>query len=186
MHAAPSILMVGTLEPRKGHAQALAAFEELWAQGIVANLVIVGKEGWMVEPLVKRLRDHPEAGRRLFWVPGASDTLLLQIYGAAVALLAASEGEGFGLPLIEAAQHGLPIIARDLPVFMEVAGDHACYFNGTSPQALAACLTAWLAMHRDGEAPSSTRLPWLRWNESARQLFHVIDGKSWYTTVPRD
>jgi glycosyltransferase involved in cell wall biosynthesis len=41
-----SFLMVGTIEPRKGHLQTLAAFEQLWASGADVNLVIVGKEGW--------------------------------------------------------------------------------------------------------------------------------------------
>lgn len=40
-------------------------------------------------------------------------------------LIAASFGEGFGLPLIEAAQHGLPIMARDIAVFREVAKEYA-------------------------------------------------------------
>jgi glycosyltransferase involved in cell wall biosynthesis len=184
MRARPSLLMVGTLEPRKGHAQAVAAFERLWAEGVAANLVIVGKQGWMVEELVQRMRSHPENGKRLFWVEGASDAALLQIYAAAAALLAASEGEGFGLPLIEAAQHGLPIIARDLPVFVEVAGEHAFYFSGTTPDALATRLAEWLAMHAAGTAPSSTNMPWLKWTESASRLLHVAAGHDWYRTVP--
>ncbi len=66
------------------------------------------------------------------------------MYDAAQCLLAASEAEGFGLPLIEAAQHGLPVMARDIPVFREVAGDHAFYFDGTDPEHLAdAIRTGW-------------------------------------------
>lgn len=183
MAAAPSILMVGTLEPRKGHAQALDAFELLWAEGSDANLVIVGKNGWMVDALAKRLRAHPENGKRLFWVEGADDALLLQIYGAASALLAASEAEGFGLPLIEAAQRGLPIIARDLPVFAEVAGEHAFYFSGKTAQALAGRVSEWLALHAAGKSPQSSAMPWLTWAESARQLLGTVDGVEWYRTV---
>jgi glycosyltransferase involved in cell wall biosynthesis len=183
MDAAPGILMVGTLEPRKGHAQALGAFEQLWAAGCAANLVIVGKEGWMVESLAKRLRTHPEQGKRLHWLEGADDVLLRQLYGAAGALLAASEGEGFGLPLIEAAQHGLPIIARDLPVFAEVAGEHAFYFSGTSPDALAGRLREWLDLHARAKAPPSSGMRWLSWADSARQLLAVID-RPFYRAAP--
>ena len=46
----PSFLMVGTVEPRKGHLQTLAAFERLWAAGVDVNLVIVGAEGWKGMP----------------------------------------------------------------------------------------------------------------------------------------
>ena len=56
----------------------------------------------------------------MLWLEGISDEYLDKVYAASTCLIAASEGEGFGLPLIEAAQHKLPIIARDIPVFREV------------------------------------------------------------------
>lgn len=183
MKTAPTILMVGTLEPRKAHAQALAAFELLWAQGHPVNLVIVGKNGWMVDALVKRLREHPENAKRLFWLESASDTLLLQLYASSSALLAASEAEGFGLPLIEAAQHGLPVIARDLPVFKEVAGEHAFYFSGASPEALAGGLREWLELHAAGQVPASNGMPWLTWAQSTQHLLQVIEQQDWYRTI---
>jgi glycosyltransferase involved in cell wall biosynthesis len=170
----PTILMVGTIEPRKGHAQALAAFELLWEQGIEVNLVIVGKNGWMVDKVISRLRKHSEAGKHLFWQEGVSDEMLMKLYDNASALLAASEGEGFGLPLIEAAQHGLPIIARGIPVFREVAQDHAFYFDGMSPAALATAVREWLLLHDTGKVPSSGGMAWLSWEQSADQLLQVI------------
>jgi glycosyltransferase involved in cell wall biosynthesis len=89
MAARWSFLMVGTVEPRKGHALALQAFEALWAEGTDVVLVIAGKQGWNVEALAARLRHHPEAGRRLFWFDAASDAFLERLYGAATALIAA-------------------------------------------------------------------------------------------------
>lgn len=176
----PSLLMVGTLEPRKGHGQVLAALDILWKQGVEVNLIIVGKEGWMVEQVATRLKNHPQREQRLFWLAGASDEMLVQLYQKCSALLAASEGEGFGLPLIEAAQHGIPIIARNLPVFQEVAGTHAFYFDATTPVALAEELNRWLEQLSAGEAPTSAAMPWLTWNQSAQQLMDVILGQQWY------
>ena len=170
----PTLLMVGTLEPRKGQAQALAACELLWAKGVEVNLVIVGKNGWLVDELAARLKDHPEREQRLFWFNGVSDEMLLQLYEHSSALLAASEGEGFGLPLIEAAQKGLPIIARGIPVFREVAGEHAFYFDGKAPQDLAGAIDAWLTLHAQGQAPASTGMPWLTWEGSAHQLMDAV------------
>lgn len=92
-----SFLMVGTIEPRKGHAQTLAAFEQLWAEGLDINLVIVGKEGWMVEELALKLSQHKESKKHLFWLQGISDEYLEKVYAASSCLIAASEGEGFGL-----------------------------------------------------------------------------------------
>jgi glycosyltransferase involved in cell wall biosynthesis len=178
----PSVLMVGTVEPRKGHAQALSAFERLWSSGADVGLVIVGRSGWMTESLVRRLRAHPECGRRLLWLEGASDEMLLKVYEASAVLLAASEGEGFGLPLVEAAQHGLPIIARDLPVFREVAGDHAFYSRGLAANDLASAISAWLDLWQRGLAPASAGMPWLTWAESAGQLLDVIQCGRWYAT----
>lgn len=174
IQARPSMLMVGTLEPRKGHAQALAALTLLWADDVAVNLVIVGKQGWMVDELVAQLRQHPENGKRLFWLEGASDEMLLMLYEGAAGLLAPSEGEGFGLPLIEAAQHGLPILARKLPVFQEVMGEHAYYFEGLTADALATATRTWLALHLEGKAPHSGKMSWLTWDESASQLLKVI------------
>lgn len=166
----PSFLMVGTVEPRKGYAQTLAAFELLWEQDIDVNLVIVGKRGWLVDQLAARFSRHPELNQRLFWLEGISDEYLEKVYATCTCLLAASEGEGFGLPLIEAAQHNKPIIARDIPVLREVAGEHAFYFKGRAPKDLADTITSWLALNRKGVHPKSEGMHYLTWQESALQL----------------
>jgi glycosyltransferase involved in cell wall biosynthesis len=179
----PTFLMVGTLEPRKGHAQALDAFDHLWAQGGNANLLIVGGPGWKTGALAERIHAHPEYGRRLFWVEKASDEVLERLYRSATALLMASEGEGFGLPLIEAARHNMPIVARDLPVFQEIAGEHAFYFSGTDGRDLASALQQWLALREQGVAPISTGMPWLTWAQSAGQLCDAVLREHWYGTA---
>ncbi|MHB1656195.1 MAG: glycosyltransferase [Burkholderiales bacterium] len=175
-----SFLMVGTIEPRKGHAQSLAAFEYLWAKGIDINLVIVGKQGWLVDQLADSLRQHPELNQRLFWLEGISDEYLEKIYVASACLIAASEGEGFGLPLIEAAQHKLPIIARDIPVFREVVGEHALYFAGLKAIDLANAVRDWLVLDKAHKAPVSNSIPWLTWKQSTQSLLDIILGDQWY------
>ena len=156
--------------------------ETLWKTGIDLNLVIIGKEGWRTQQLARQLRRHPERNRCLYWLDGASDVLLLRLYARASALLAASYAEGFGLPLIEAAHYGLPIIARDIPVFHEVAGDFAFYFPNTDSAALADSLRHWLQLHAEGKAPPSKDMPYLTWAQSTQQLLKVILENDWYTT----
>jgi glycosyltransferase involved in cell wall biosynthesis len=184
MTARPTFLMVGTMEPRKGYGQVLAAFDQLWAAGEDVNLVIVGKQGWMMERLAQQIRQHPELEHRLFWLVGVSDEMLLRTYETATALIAASEGEGFGLPLIEAARAGVPIIARDLPVFREVAGDHAFYFSGTTPDALSSALRQWLVLLAEDAAPRSEPLQWIGWKESTRRLMEIVMGDVCYREWP--
>ena len=182
LRSKPTFVMVGTVEPRKGHVQAFAAFERLWADNVDVNLVIVGKAGWGVEGLPERLSERAEQDDRFFWLQGISDEYLERVYGASSSLLAASLGEGFGLPLIEAAQKGLPIIARDIPVFREVAGNHAFYFEGDTPQALADAVRAWIELDKKGLAPSSVKMPWLTWKQSAEKLNEVVLEGKWYQT----
>lgn len=176
-------LMVGTIEPRKGHLQALEAFDLLWEAGSEARLVIVGNEGWRGVPreqarnlpeILERLTNHPETGRRLFWLQGVSDEFLDRIYQEADCLIAASLDEGFGLPLIEAARHGVPILARDIPVFREVAGDAAAYFSGRDGASLATAIDLWLRDFRKGRHPKPDSMKWLSWAESAARLKNIL------------
>jgi glycosyltransferase involved in cell wall biosynthesis len=174
LKARPSFLVVGTVEPRRCHRQVFAAMDRLWQQGVDANLLVVGELGWSMDDLAIRLQQHPEQGLRLFWLRNVSSEMLNLLYTESKALIAASDGEGFGLHLIEAAQHGLPIIARDIPVFREVAGDHAYYFSGVSADALASALQSWLSA---GDAvPKSTGITRLTWHQSSRQLIDIIRG----------
>ena len=168
--ASNTFLTVGTMEPRKCHAQIIDAFDLLWATGAEVSLVVVGKHGWMTERLGTRLTGNEKYGSSLFWYEIASDEFLEKIYQASTCLIAASQAEGFGLPLIEAAQYGLPIIARDIPVFREVAHDGAFYFKGDKAQDLANAITTWLQLNNAGIVPNSTTVKWQTWRRSTEQL----------------
>ncbi|MBE1159205.1 glycosyltransferase [Dyella acidiphila] len=176
----PSFLMVGTIEPRKGHALVLDAFERLWAAGVSANLVIVGRVGWMSEALAERLRAGTRADARLVWIEQASDEYLEQLYGISRALVAASEGEGFGLPLVEAARRGLPVIARDIPVFREVSEGRADYFDGNDVDSLVAVVRAVLQQPRPvNQLPSSTSLSWEATTAQLCGLIEQVMHQQW-------
>ena len=141
-----------------------------------------------VEMIYNRITlNHKELGQRLFWLEGISDEYLEKIYDACTCLIMASEGEGFGLPLIEAAQHKLPIIARDIPVFSEVAGKHAFYFSGLQPEALAKAIKEWFELYKEGRHPKSDNMPWLTWKESTKNLVDILLGrKESYRVIPPD
>lgn len=175
----PTFLMVGTIEPRKGHAQTLAAFEALWADDLDVNLVIVGKRGWNVDALTKNMREHPEFGKRMFWLEGISDEYLERIYAASTCLIAASFGEGFGLPLIEAARHSLPLVVRDIPVFREVTDGQAHFFSDSrEPDVIAEAVREWLSLYQQDKHPRSDSLPHITWAESARNVLDIALGST--------
>lgn len=173
-----NFLMVGTIEPRKGHRQTLKAFENLWSQGIDVSLSIVGKHGWLMDEFVEYLHNHKELGRRLFLFEGVSDEYLEKIYGVSKCLISASEGEGFGLPLIEAAQRKISIITRDIPVFKEVVGKYGYYFSGLKPEDLSVRIEEWLKLYKENKHPKSDNMPWLTWQESAQNLLKIIHPSS--------
>ena len=180
IEARTTLLMVGTLEPRKGHQQVLNALEILWAAGVDLNLVIVGRLGWKTEDLATCLRAHPEYDSRLFWLEEASDEMLQEVYVRSDLLIAPSFGEGFGLPLIEAADCNLPVLARDIPVFREVAGSHASFFSASSSQEMSEAIRDWLQASKTGDSPSSSQMPRLSWKQSAEQLKTVLLKEEWY------
>lgn len=169
--ARPTFLMVGTVEPRKGHRHALDAMRRLWDEGVDAGLIIVGGRGWHVDGLVFQLNDDPQREVRLHWLTQASDATLARLYRRCAALLMASEAEGFGLPVVEAAAAGLPVILRDIPVFREVAGDGATYFSGDGA-ALARVLRQWLEARAHGR-PAPGFVP-LSWEESVAALTRLL------------
>lgn len=173
-------LMVGTIEPRKRHALVLDAFEELWQQGEEVTLAIAGRAGWLVDSLMARLRNHAELGKRLYLIEGATDDELAFLYGNCHALIQASDNEGFGLPIIEAAQYGRPVILSDIPVFREIAGAHASYFQPGNAHDLARLV-------RDGWhgkiMTESHNIPWKTWDQSVEQLSGVILDQKWYRII---
>ena len=172
-------LTVGTIEPRKGLSQLLDGAQILWRERELA-LVLVGRRGWNVDELIGRVETHPELGRRLFWFDSVSDEVLDRLYGIATAAVLPSEGEGFGLPFVEAARHRTPIIARNLPVFREIGGESAFYFDAETGEDLAAALRRWLDLNAAHKAPSPEKIVCLTWQESARQLLDTIDGRRPY------
>lgn len=142
-----TLLMVGTIEPRKGHDCVLDAMEHLWRTqpANAPHVLIVGRPGWRTEAMQARLAAlEGRAEHRLTWLSQASDELLAALYARAALVVMPSRGEGFGLPIVEALRQGRKVLARDLPVFRELARPGLFYFDDDSPAALADSILATL------------------------------------------
>ncbi|MBS3895451.1 glycosyltransferase family 1 protein [Silanimonas sp.] len=162
---------LSTVEPRKRYDTILRAFENLWRDGHRLSLVIVGKQGWNVEALANELRGHAEYGRRLHWLESASDGDVKALLASSRCLIQASALEGFGLAVVEAGSMGVPLLLSDIPVFREIAGGEAAYFEVGDAGALASIL----ANCSVGEArirPST--LISLTWAESTERLASAL------------
>jgi len=108
---APYLLFVGALEPRKAPDVLADAYARARARGLEAELVVLG-EG--------RVPIGGAGVRRV--PPAADDRELAALYAGALAVVAPSWLEGFGLPPVEAAALGTPSVVTDLPVFAETLG----------------------------------------------------------------
>ncbi len=166
------VLMVGTIEPRKGYQDALDAFEQAWKKDADLSLLLIGKQGWNVEALTERILNHPEFGKRLFWLERASDEDLRHAYAGAGALLQSSHAEGFGLPIVEAAKHGLPLLLSDIPPFREIAGDNARFYPAGDSLALMQLLS------EPFPNPPPRDLG-ISWRQSADAMVEIITRGGW-------
>lgn len=122
---APYFVMLGTIEPRKNHWLLL----QLWRQLIerlgqaAPRLVIIGQRGWECENVVDLLERCETLKGFVFERPDCSDSELACWLHHSRALLFPTFAEGYGMPLAEALAMGVPVIASDLPVFREIAGE---------------------------------------------------------------
>jgi glycosyltransferase involved in cell wall biosynthesis len=119
------LLMVGTVEPRKNHINALRALE---ASGVGRDvpLVIAGKPGWGFEEAVAYAEKLYQRG--IVHLPQyVPDVDLPGLVAGATAMLYPSWTEGFGLPVAEALAAGVPVITGTAPALKEVGGDLALY-----------------------------------------------------------
>ena len=128
-------LSVGTLEPRKNLETLLEAWARLHRRRSDAPpLVLAGKLGWSADALRRRVEGTARAGwlHPLGYVDEAS---LAALYRRARLFVFPSRYEGFGLPVLEAMAAGVPVVASDLPVLRELAGDAVLYAPPLDPDA---------------------------------------------------
>ncbi len=114
-------IILGTIEGRKNHLLLLDVWERLVAQHgeRAPRLVIIGRRGWACDDVLARLAAGG-FGNRVVETGALSDDAIARLLAGACALLFPSFAEGYGLPLVEALDAGVPVIASNLDVFREI------------------------------------------------------------------
>lgn len=121
----PTFVVLSTIEARKNHLMLL----DIWSRLIdrlgdqAPRLLIIGQRGWEAEDVFERLDKDTKLRGHVTELNDCSDADLARHMAGARALLFPSLAEGYGLPLVEALQSGIPVIASDVPVFREIGGD---------------------------------------------------------------
>ena len=88
--------------------------------GTAPRLLVIGQRGWEADDVFNRLDRDEKLRGHVIELNECSDVDLARHLAVARALLFPSLAEGYGLPLVEALDAGVPVIASDLPVFREI------------------------------------------------------------------
>lgn len=183
--ARPYFVILGTIEARKNHWMLLQLWRKLVAElGWEApRLVVIGKRGWESENVIDMLERCAPLKGIVSEHANCSDAELITYLHHSQALLFPSFAEGFGLPLSEALSLDVPVIASDLDVFHEIAGDVPDYIdplNGPD----------WLAAIKDYASPDGVRrqaqlarmhafqrTTWAQHFEAVDAMLAILDGQ---------
>lgn len=170
-----SFLLVDTTEQENEYLEVLKAFEILWAKNLNIKLCVVLKISRKIKRKVKHLQRHSEFNKRFFYIESdVFNECFEGIYTASSCVIAASYGLESGGYLTEAAQYKTPIIARNIPIFREIAGDYAFYFESSEATELSNSIEEWLELFEKNKAPLSAKIPWITTQESAEQLISAL------------
>jgi glycosyltransferase involved in cell wall biosynthesis len=177
----PHFITVGTIEGRKNHSLLL----HIWKR-LVANygsdaplLIVVGRRGWEAGHVLAMLDRAPDLKDHVVELGACGDDELAGLIAGSRALLMPSYAEGFGLPVSEALQLGTPVIASDLAVFREFAGEIPTYLDFLDGKAWESTIMAFtgesLERERQLQAMTGYRPPC--WNSH----FQIVD--EWLQTI---
>lgn len=166
------LVMVGTIEPRKNYAGAIAIRAALETVGFAgAQLHVIGREGW--GDAMSPLRADPNV--HLHGYLSLEDAR--RTIEACDLYLCTSHDEGLGLPLIEAQFAGLPVAAPDTAVFREVLGDSGLFLDPAEPHDAAKKIAALIATPSWREKTARAALINAeRWNAQAHSDAQRITG----------
>ncbi len=133
----PFFIYVGNFYPHKNIEKLILAFSKT---NIDAQLILVGPNDYFARQMTHCINTMSQQKRiTLYTTDNLGD--LKFFYKNALALIHPSLSEGFGLPLIESAYFGCPIIASDIPVFKELLGDQFVKFNPENSDDMAKKMT---------------------------------------------
>jgi glycosyltransferase involved in cell wall biosynthesis len=152
-------VILGTIEGRKNHMLLLDVWERLVAQhGEAApRLVIIGRRGWACDDVLARLQAGG-FGSRVVETGALSDDDIARLLAGARALLFPSFAEGYGLPLVEALDAGVPVIASNLDVFREIGQGVPELLPPDDVDGWAAAVMAYAAPESPARAAQMARL----------------------------
>jgi glycosyltransferase involved in cell wall biosynthesis len=115
-------LYIGNAYPHKNLNRLLSAFKKIQNQDL--KLILVGQKDYFYKQF-----EAVNESKNVIFYGNANDSELASLFANAIALVAPSLMEGFGLPVLEAMTLKCLVVASDIPSFKEIAGENIIYFN---------------------------------------------------------
>jgi glycosyltransferase involved in cell wall biosynthesis len=170
LHAGPLVLCVAAKRPHKNQGLLVRALPDLPPDAVV---LLAGRP----EPYDAELRTHAaELGvaDRMRFADYVPDDELERLWQLADCAAFPTLGEGFGLPVLEAMQRGVPVACSDLPVLRELGGDVPHYFDPHDPVAAATAIRA-ACEDETASAAGRERAMAFSWEDAARATFEAYE-----------
>lgn len=177
--AAPYLLFVSTIQPRKNVARLIEAFARARAElgtDHPLRLVLAGKRGWLTEQIERRAHELGIAAQVQF-VGYVADEDLPALLSGALAYVVPSLYEGFGMTVLEAQACGTPVLASDVASLPEVVGDAGLLVDPTNTDAIAAGivrLASDAALRDELRARGLRHVVGWTWERTARETLAVL------------
>jgi glycosyltransferase involved in cell wall biosynthesis len=141
----PYFIYVGSIHQRKNIERILQAFDEFKKTGQPHKFILVGNRKWWT-PAMQHALDTMKCKEDVVFTGRVSDADLNDLMGAAQANVYVSTFEGFGIPIIEAFQSGVPVITSNTTSMPEIAGEAALVVN---PFSVSEISRAMESLHND-------------------------------------
>ncbi len=170
-------LFVGGIHPRKNLLNLLKAFSHFkkWQHSNM-KLLVAGRLAWQYEDLLEKIKTYKYRDDVVL-LGYLSETQLQRVVGAAYSLVYPSWFEGFGLPIVEAMQAGVPVICSNTSSMPEVAGDAALLTDPANPDAIG---KEMLTLYRSEDIRNVfiekglQRAQSFSWNETANAVYQEL------------
>lgn len=165
-------LIVGTIEPRKGHLDFVKAFSKLLEYHDM-ELHIVGKLGWNYDKILNFIKRQKYFNSKIFVHLNVDDNQLKKFYYETNVSVIASLDEGFGLPIVEALSFGNVVLARDIKVFREIGQKNINYFQNGSEKKIINSLIKFIRNYKSNKIIRK-KIVLKKWSHTSNQVHNHI------------
>lgn len=168
------ILTVGTVEIRKNHQLLYQTYRLARSRNInLPKLVIVGKQGWMVDDLINTIKSDPVIGEDFIFPGFVSDAQLAWLYDNCLFTVFPSLYEGWGLPVAESLKRGKVCACSNRSSIPEIGNDLCVYYDPYSADEALNAITKLLddTFRSKLESKVLKQYSSVRWSDTAGQIY---------------